>query len=414
MESQVISGYEQDGDIFVTVVLADGDVKGKNGLGYRSKLLEEWHKAGAWIGRVQNSHPSRNHPLVYEPKPVKLLALGESAVPQLAEYYQRKSAKWAFGTYIKTKLVDLKNGSKRLLGLFRIDSEGARQAWREGKFPKFNSMSSLNYKFDKDGFVEKGIPVGSTSVEIPAYGEDVGKIHNQCVGGPDKCVHEFDTKLGESSADCEYCRYTVLTSYKNNFSSHSSVKLSESSMVDSNDGSQSQSTGEEQKPTGIESEGKVVDDSVRIKGDDTEETKPEEEKIDWKTKFEESEKARKKLLKDSEEYKTDTNQKLEKIIKEKLESKIRVVLEKIPLFAFDNKEENREAEVKAFMKFYPRLTEEEIVEQATAKYMLAPKMKAAVEKAKLGESGITNDGKLIADSNNQSNSNILNLDEVFG
>lgn len=414
MESQVISGYEQGGDIFVTVVLADGDVKGKNGLGYRSKLLEEWHKAGSWIGRVQNSHPSKNHPLVYEEKPVKLLALGESAAPQIAEYYQRKSAKWAFGTYIKTKLVELKNGSKRLLGLFRIESEGAKQAWREGKFPKFNSMSSLNYKFDKEGFVEKGIPVGSTSVDIPAFGEDVGKIHDQCEGGPTTCVHKFETKLGESSADCEYCRYTVLTSYKNNFSSHSGVNLQESSMVESNDGSQSPPTGEEQKPTGVDSEGKVTDDSVRIKGDETEETKPEEEKVDYKTKFEESEKARKKLLKDSEEYKTSTDQKLDKIIKEKLESKIRVVLEKVPLFAFDNKEENREAEVKSFMKFYPRLTEEEIIEQATAKYMLAPKMKAAVEKAKLGESGITNDGKLIADSNNQSSGNILNLDEVFG
>lgn len=401
---EVISGYEdKNGDIFVTVGMADGNVMGKNGIGYTTELLEKWHKDQSWIGKLQNAHPSQNHPLVYEPK----------ADPELAEsaqldHYTSHANKWGFATFVKTELVTLKNGIKRLLGTFRINEEGAKQAWREKKFPKFNSISTLITEWDEKGFANKAYPIGSSCVKLPAFDEDVAKIHAECTGDAHKCGV---TKLGESGV-CTYCRYTVLTSFKDIFSSHSKPKVSESSMgndnADSNPSTEGTDTGTGQTI--------ITDETISSDGKTKLNTQtPEEPVVDWKAKYEELEKATKKKDKAFDEYQTDTNAKLDKLFKEKLEQKIRSRLESIPLFAFDNKEENRESELKRFMKLHPRLTEDEIVENIDSTYKLAPKMKQISERAaKVGESGITNDGKLVAESGMTQDNDILNINEVFG
>lgn len=404
---EVISGYEdkKTGDIFITIGMADGYVKGKNGIGYTSELLEEWHNTGVWVGKMQNAHPSKNHPLVYEPKVDP--KLGESA--QL-DYYVSKSNKWGFGTFIKTDLLKLANGITRLLGTFRIVEEGAKRAWREGKFPKFSSISTLMTQFDKDGFTTKAHPIASSCVENPAMDIDVAKVHAECTGDEHSCGV---TKVGESAeVNCSYCRHSVLTSFKDIFSSHSNPRIQESSMGNDN-ADASSPTGENKPNQELEGQAPKGSEPTRIVGDEKE---PETQEVDWKAKYEELEKLTKKDKKSFEEYRTETSGKLEKLFKEKLEGRIRSQIEKIPLFAFDNKEENRESEIKRFMKLYPRLTEEEIVENVNSTYKLAPKMKIAVEKAsKVGESGITNDGILVGESSAETKAtSSLNFDEVFG
>lgn len=404
---EVISGYEdkKTGDIFVTIGMADGYVKGKNGIGYTSELLEQWHNTGVWIGKMQNAHPSKNHPLVYEPKVDP--KLGESA--QL-DYYVSKSNKWGFGTFVKTELKKLANGITRLFGTYRITEEGAKRAWREGKFPKFSSISTLMTQFDEQGFTTKAHPIASSSVEKPAMDIDVAKIHAECTGDEHTCGV---TKVGESAeVNCSYCRHSVLTSFKDNFSSHSNPTIQESSMGNDNADASQSPAGEQNQNQELEGQAPKASEPTRIQGD---EEKPETQEIDWKAKYEELERATKKEKKSFEEYKTDTTTKLDRLFKEKLESRIRNQLEKIPLFAFDNKEENRESEIKRFIKLYPRLTEDEIIENVESTYKLAPKMKAISEKAKVGESGITNDGKLmIGESSESKVVSGAGLDEVFG
>lgn len=404
MEGQVRRGYEKNGDIYVEVLLGESGYINDNDVGFTPEILEQWHKNGSWQGKVQNVHPSHNHPLVYEPKmPV------DAPIPDQLNHYISKSVKYGFGTFVKTKLESSPTGNKRLWGIFRIQDEGAKQAWREGKFPRFSSSSVLITGRDSKGLVTSGYPIASSSVDKPAFPVDIAKIKNECEGGPE-CV----TKLAESGC---FCKHTVLTSFENNFSSQYALGLFENSMTDdSKSGSlDSKSEGEvKEGNTGIK---KISEEITNADGTKTETIKKEEEKVDWESKFKDLEKEHKKTLKAKEEYESETNRKFDKIFKEKLEGNIRSKLEKVPLFAFDDKEENREEEVSKLMKLYPKLSEEEILGIAEEKYKLAPKIvEVSKRRGKVGESGlISNDGKLIVEKSDvPDKALILHAHEVFG
>ena len=170
-------------------MLAESGYLNDNEIGFTPELLERWNKEKAWEGLVQNAHPSKNHPLIYEDKPPSGTSLAERAL-----HYITRFNKWGYGSYLGTKLKDIGKGQKRLLGTFRITDADAKQAWREGRFPKYNSSSVLIVDRDpQSNLITDAIPIASTSVDKPAFPVDVAGIYDECVGG-DECV----TKLAES------------------------------------------------------------------------------------------------------------------------------------------------------------------------------------------------------------------------
>ena len=404
MEPQILfkDAYTKDGDIYFPALIAEGDHWNENGICYPSSLLEKWHKEDAVKNLAHNAHPTGNHPLAYEDSPPDEVA--ESAK---VEYYRKKSHDWGFGTYVKSILKTLENGSKRLIGIFKITDAGAKKAWNEGKFPKFVSSSAFVHQKDSEGRITDASLVGVSSVKTPAYPPHIAGVDKQCVGG-DECL----SKLAESSSKrdhfCMYCRHTVLSE----ISSHSNEKLSESSMGNEDSGS---AASPPQESTGDAL--KFSETQTSADGKKTEQVSGEEE-IDYKSKYEELEKQHKelnKLYKTEKENSANTSSRLEKIEKDNVKSKIRNLVDKVPLVAFDNKEENREEAVNEFMKFYPRLNESEILEQVSKRYYLAPKILEVASKGKLKESGISDNGKLVIpeDETNQDVS-ILDATEVFG
>jgi hypothetical protein len=384
MDSQVVSGRETDkGDIYIEYLIAEGDVFNKsivNGLplGYTSDLLQRWHDSKSWIGTVQNAHPTKNHPLAFTPYPP--MGLGESGE---VDWFRARSADWGFANYISTKIKMLSDGRKQLFGTIHLTNEDAKRAWREGKYPKYSSSSVYIKNRTYDGMVTDGIPIAATCVEKPAYPLDVAGIHNECHGGTE-CVH----KIAESGFNCQQCKHEILTSFENYFSSNSKQKVSESSMSQESSGStpgSESSTKPDVTPALIQSE-----ETKNAEGKVTE-TKETEQEIDWKAKYEDTEKARKKLEKEHNDYKTSTDERIGKIEKDRLTTKVRSIIDKIPMFAFDGKEEVKEEAIKKYVKRYPTQTEDAIIEDINDKYLLVMK----VEKVrKVGESGISNDAKL--------------------
>lgn len=383
MEPQILQGaYTKGGDIYVPCLIADGDYFNENGIGYPSSLLVEWHKTDAWVGRVHNAHPSGNHPLAYEPDPPEDLA--ESAQ---IDYYLKKSEGWGFGRYVKTFLKTLENGSKRLVGIMRIADEGAKRAWNEGKFPKFVSSSVFVLQRDKKGFITDGYPLGVTSVKTPAYPPHIAGVSKQCVGGRE-CISKLVESSQKRDHDCGQCRFTILSE----ISSHSVSKVSESSMVD-NSKTDPSAEGEEAKEP-------ITADVETTSSDGKTKLPKEGEEIDWKAKFESLNKEHSDLkskFKTSEETNASNTTKISKLERRNVETAVRAKIDKVPMFVFDNKEENKEEAIKKFVSRFGKLTEEDILSDIDDTYHLAPKMMEISQRhgKKVGESGlITNDGKL--------------------
>lgn len=405
---EVISGHEdKKGNIHVVTMLAESGYLNENEIGFTSQLLEKWHKQDAWQGLVQNAHPTKNHPLVYETKPAPGAPIGERVA-----HYISKSAKWGYGNYIKTKLQDIAgtDGQKRLLGIFRITEPGAKQAWKEGKFPKYNSSSVLIVNRDPStNLITDAIPIASTSVDKPAFPVDVAGVYDECEGG-DECV----TKLAESG-DCEYCRHEVLTSFKNNFSSNSSETISENSMVEEKPQSDSNSEDkEEEKPEG-QSTGTPFDklSETHTSADGTKTETIMNTEVDYKKKYEEEVKLHNQTKKAKTDYENTTNERILNIEKDRLTSKVKAILEKVPLnLAFDGSEDNRQKELKKWIGKYNGKNEKEIITDVEDKYMIVMKVK---EHKKLGESGlISNDAKLINNDEAKGNTDIFSATGVFG
>jgi hypothetical protein len=416
---EVVHGEEnpKTGDLFIEVVLAESGYlnQATPPVGYLPQTIEQMHNDKVWEGKVINAHPSKNHPLVYEPRPKQ----GWSVAQKVA-HYMDKSAKWGFGTIIKTKLSTLKDGiNKRLSGIFHIKDEGAKKAWREGKFPKYNSSSVFILDRDANtGLIKEAIPIASTMVDNPANPLDVAAIQNVCEGG-DSCIH----KLAESSDhNCLYCRYTVLANFVNKFSSNSIGNVSESSMV--NDAEASNPNDTQEAVTTI------TDETTSASGKPLGENKEKEVVTDYKALAESLQKelnAKNKELKIETEKNADNTKEITQIKKDKLESKIREILAKVPMFAFENKEENKEEVVKNFMKKFGKLDESEILQDVRDRFALSQKLltiqqkQTASQNKQVAESSrnlITNDGKLnvpeedISESGKRSS--ILKIDEVFG
>lgn len=386
-------------------MLAESGYLNDNKIGFTSSLLEKWHKQDSWQGLVQNAHPTKNHPLVYEPKPEPGAPIGERVA-----HYISKSAKWGYGNYIKTKLQDIKGGQKRLLGIFRITEPGAKQAWREGKFPKYNSSSVLIVNRDPStDLITDAIPIASTSVDKPAFPVDVAGVYDECEGG-DECV----TKLAESSASCEYCRHEVLTSFKNNFSSNSSETISENSMVEEKPQSDSNSEDKEQEKPEGQSTGTPFDKlSETHTSADGSKTETITEEVDYKKKYEEELKAHNQTKKAKTDYENTTAERILNIEKNALTTKVKAILDKVPLnLAFDGSEDNRSKELKKWINKFNGKNEKEIIEDVEDKYMIVMKVK---EHKKLGESGlISNDAKLINTEEAKGNTSIFDATGVFG
>jgi hypothetical protein len=403
---EVISGHEdKKGNIHVVTMLAESGYLNENDIGFTPELLTKWHKQNAWEGLVQNAHPSKNHPLVYEPKP----PAGASFMER-AKHYITKSQKWAYGSYLKTKIKDIDNGQKRLLGVFRITDADAKQAWREGKFPKYNSSSVLIQERDANtNLITEAVPIASTSVDKPAFLVDVAGIYDQCEGG-DECV----TKLAESS--CEYCRHQVLTSFENTFSSNSDENISESSMVDDKPGSESKKPEEEEaKPESNRDTGtpfdKISETHTSADGTMTETVTGE---IDYKKKYEDEVKSHTQTKKDKTDYETATTERILNIEKDRLSTKIKSILDKVPLgLAFDGKEDNRIKELKKYVGRYNGKNEKEVLEDVEDKYLIVMKVKE--HSKKLGESGqISNDAPLTVSDDTKASTAIFDATGVFG
>ena len=397
MIPQVISGTEDKrGNIHVEFMLAESGYLNDNDIGFTPQLLTKWHEDKAWEGMVHNAHPSKNHPLAYEKPPLDKSPLGQIT------YYRAKSANWGFATYVKTKLQDLANNQKRLNGIVRISEEGAKKAWREGKFPKYASSSVFIMERDQNtNLITDAVPIASTSVDRPAFPVDVAGIYGTCEGG-EECV----TKLAESG--CDYCRHEVLTNFENVFSYQKNQDIKESSM--SNETPSGESTG-----TPIN---KVSETMTSADGKKTETLfQSETVNVDWETKAKELESQLKdanKKIKGYEADKEETDKRFLKLEKDKLETKVRSIIEKIPLAVFDEKEENRESTVQKYLKMYPKMSEEEIMDIVNDRFMIA--VKAAAPKKGLKESGrteVTNDAPL-KNSERKADVSIFALTEVFG
>lgn len=409
--------YTKDGDIYVPALIAEGNFVNDNGICYTNELLEKWHKENAVEGIAHNAHPTGNHPLAYEDQPPEDLA--ESAQ---VEFYRKKSHDWGFGKYVKSVLKTLDNGSKRLLGIFKITDEGAKKAWNEGKFPKFVSSSAFVHQRDLQGNITDASLVGVSSVITPAYPPHIAGIDKQCTGG-DECISKLAESQSKRDHYCMYCRHTILSK----ISSLSNEKLSESSME--NDGSNSSTSGQDattQTPQGEENKSPIKDlgqTHTSADGSQTEEKKGDEE-VDYKALSESLQKelkTAKSELKNKSEAEAKNTETVNKLVKESLSSKIREKLAKIPLFAFDNKEENKEVVVKEFLAYHPRLKEEEILSLVESKYHLAPLVMEAHKKQQeaggLKESGlITKDGKLVIHDENNMDAEVSIYDAtgVFG
>lgn len=393
-------------------MLAESGYLNDNEIGFTPELLERWNKEKSWEGLVQNAHPSKNHPLVYEDKPPSGTSLAERAL-----HYITKSNKWGYGSYLGTKLKDIGKGQKRLLGTFRITDADAKQAWREGKFPKYNSSSVLIVDRDpQSNLITDAIPIASTSVDKPAFPVDVAGIYDECVGG-DECV----TKLAESSINCEYCRHQVLTNFENNFnfSSFSDENISESSMVNEKPVSLSEKPDEEEKdkPEGGGSQetgtpfDKLSETHTSADGKMTEITG----EIDYKKKYEDEIKAHNLTRKEKADLEATTTERILNIEKDRLGHKIKSILDKVPLgLAFDGKEENREKQLKKYVNKYTGKNEKEILEDVEDKYMIVLKIKEHA-KGKVGESGlISNDAPLTAGNDGKASTTIFDITGVFG
>ncbi len=386
-------------------MLAESGYLNDNEIGFTPELLTKWHKQDAWAGLVQNAHPTKNHPLVYEPKPDPGAPIGERVA-----HYITKSAKWGYGSYVKTKLQDMKNGQKRLLGIFRITEEDAKKAWREKKFPKYNSSSVLIVDRDPNtNLITDAIPIASTSVDKPAFPVDVAGIYGECEGG-DECV----TKLAESSMGCEYCRHAVLTSFVNNFSSNSNDSISESSMVEEKPQSDSNTEdNEEEKAEGTNTGTPFAKLSETHTSADGSKTETIMEDVDYKKKYEEELKAHEQTKKAKTDYENTTTERILNIEKDRLGTKIKSILDKVPLgLAFDGKEENRQKELKKYVSRYTGKNEKEIIEDVEDKYMIVMKVKE--HSKKLGESGLISNDAPLKNTVEKGDASIFDIVGVFG
>jgi hypothetical protein len=401
---EVISGHEdKKGNIHVVTMLAESGYLNENEIGFTPELLEKWQKTNAWEGLVQNAHPSKNHPLVYEDKPSP-----NASFMERVKHYITRSTKWAYGSYLHTKLKDIDNGQKRLLGTFRITDADAKQAWKEGKFPKYNSSSVLIVSRDpQTNLITDAVPIASTSVDKPAFPVDVAGIYDTCEGG-DECV----TKLAESSS-CEYCRHTVLTSFDNKFSSNSDDSISENSMVEEKP--QSDSKPEEKDTEGGKTGTPFDKISETHTSADGTKTEIITEEVDYKEKYEAEVKAHNQTKKDKTDYENTTTERILNIEKDRLSTKIKSILDKVPLnLAFDGKEENRTKELKKYVSRYTGKNEKEIIEDVEDKYMIVMKVKE--HSKKLGESGqISNDAPLLNNGEEvKGSAGIFDATGVFG
>jgi len=392
VEPQILfkDAYTKDGDIYVPALIAEGELWNENGICYTSELLEKWHKEDAVKGLAHNAHSTGNHPLAYEPSAPDDLA--ESAQ---VEYYRKKSHDWGFASYVKSILKTLDNGSKRLIGIFKITDNDVKKAWRERKFPRFVSSSAFVHQRDEKGRITDASLVGVSSVKTPAYPPHIAGVDKQCTGG-DECI----SKLAESNSKrdhyCMYCRYTTLSE----ISSLSNEKLSESSMENDSPTSDKKPEGAE---AGSENESPIKDlGQTQTSADGSKTEQISEEEVDYKSKYESllaEHTIAKKALKTANDSIATNTENVNKLIKESLGSKIRERLAKVPLFAFENKEENKEEVVKEFLALHPKIDEKTILSLVEKRYMLAPLVTKAHEQSKdknLQESGlITDDGKLV-------------------
>ena len=402
--TKVLSGHEEkNGDIHVTFLIAEGDYINQKGHGYASSLLKKWHGDRSWIGLVHNVHESRNHPLVYAKPPKGLTESG------LVKFYKNVSEQYGIGKFVATKLKDLGNGAVRLLGVVKL-FRTAKEMWKKGKFPLYSSSSTYATK-EKGGLVTDGIPISNTSVDKPAYGIELAKSHGECEGG-EECV----TKLLEAS-ETELCGKTIniLSSFENNFSSNSKEKLQESSMGNE----EGSSTDNAEVKHAVDGETTTISAETKGKEVTGSENENVEELREFKKKYLEMEpqfKEYKKKSKEADDYKIETDKRLAKIETEKVEGKIRNVIEKIPLVIFENKEDNREEEIKNAMKLYGKLNEEELLGFVKEKFKLSAKViEVSNKKSGLKESGfISNNAPARGDGEKKSSVSILDAHKLIG
>jgi len=209
----------------------------------------------------------------------------------------------------------------------------------------------------------------------------------------------------------------IMSSFQNTFSSHSDEKLHESSMGNEDSGT---STEAETKPQDAVT-GTVETQSAEGKPAAGTEQENIEELREFKKKYlamEPELKELKKSKKEYDDYKADTDKRLAKIESEKVEGKIRNLIEKIPLVIFENKEDNREEEIKKNMKLYGKLSEDELLDHVREKFKLSTKLvEVSNKKSGLKESGFISNNAPAKNSENSETRHkpsILDAHKLFG
>lgn len=203
---EVVNVFSKKGKKYVTVFLAEGDTKDKNGVGIADSYLEEFGKqfVSDQITQTALAYPSAGHPK-YQKPPIELRQSGNTSA--IIKWYKKQALPYRIGTFVNTfvkKIVE--TGKRRLLGTFVIEDPKYQKMWDEKRFPKWNSTSLYELETDNRGFITNAIPVDNCSVNDPHYGTQRAGIYHTCEGG-DECITESQQAvIKQSGGMCSLCK----------------------------------------------------------------------------------------------------------------------------------------------------------------------------------------------------------------
>ena len=228
---------------YVTVFLAEGNTKDRNGVGIADDYLEEFGRQFVMDGVTQTAiaYPSAGHPKWQKP-PLDIIQSGN--ISNVVSWYKKQAKDYSIGKFVHTFVRKIKETGKRMLfGIFEISDPKYQKMWNEGKFPKWNSTSIYEVATNKEGFITKAIPVDNCSVNDPHYGIQRAGIYHVCDGGSE-CITNAENSLLKQSAGLELCNLCknrsaeLYTEFYETNNPHISLKpilqSGESQLVDNN------------------------------------------------------------------------------------------------------------------------------------------------------------------------------------
>ena len=366
-ETQIVDGIQKDNDIYVLTLIAQGDYIAKNGKGIKndsipgimSKFKNYTHTASLNL---------RDHPQ-FSPLPENLIKNATSEME--AEHYKKQARAKSIGPYVKHFYTTAKNGIHRIWGVFKISDPHYKQAWKNGEFPKYTSSTWLPLKFDENqpDMATDVIPIDNCSVDHPAYNLDMVKIHKECNGPGNKCLHELTDNnngvmLVQNSHNkiVENCTMMALgkfTNYfekknekevDNSFSQNMIIKFSEMVTDEGRTGA-GEDLGDSTNNKEDESKNlKKQPEQTLIKEETSDNYPNDDNKKDFKSLYEKTQKELEKAresLKEKDKAISEMQPKMneiDKLIRENNIAKITSALEKVPQEVLSGEQREKELE----------------------------------------------------------------------